>query len=162
MIKLKTIYSKTWQTEVNVCMDKSGLNAGAWYLMPTENTDFDIIQKFGFQKSVAGKWILPFDSPENYGLSWNDCIDADEINGIMALVFEKDGLLSVHPAFGGSGMAVDGLYMALGTYGNWGDYIRIDCTSCGKYWYHNQRHTPIGENNEINCPHCGATINLKH
>ena len=158
---IKTIYSETWQSEFAVCQDLFGEESQPWYLMPTKNTSFDTLQKYGFQEHAFGKWELPFASPLNYGLTWDECIDVDEINGVMALIFEKDGLLSVHPAFGGSGMAVDSYCMDLGTYGAWDDYVRIDCPSCSKYWYHNQLHIPVGEKYDILCPHCGAMIMRK-
>ena len=155
---IKTIYSNTWESEFNVWRDLDGSNVGAYYLMPTENTPFEKISDLGFKEKAFGKWTLPLDSPENYHLTWDDVVDVEEINGVLALIFEKDGLLSVHPAFGGSGMAMDSYCMALGTYGDWGDYVKLSCFACGKYWYHNQRNIPSGAKYDTPCPYCKAMI----
>ncbi len=158
---IKNIYSETWQSEFAVCQDLFGEESQPWYLMPTKNTTFDTLQKYGFQERAFGKWTLSFDSPSNYGLTWDKCVDVDEINGVMALIFESDSLLSVHPAFGGSGMALDSYCMDLGTYGDWGDYVKLSCVTCGKYWYHNQRSIPSGTKYDTPCPYCKAMIMRK-
>ena len=131
-----------------------------YYLMPTDNTKPELLQTLGFQKNESKKWILQLDSPDNYNLTWDDVIDVEEINGILAIICEKDGLLSVNPAFGGSGMTLDSYYMALGTYGDFGDYVQIICP-CGESWYFNQRKIPYGAKYEVPCDKCGTLIMRK-
>lgn len=104
---------------------------------------------------------IKVDNPENYGLTWNDVIDIDKINEVLAIMCKKDNLLSVHPAFGRSGFAMDSYYHDLGTYGDWGDYIKIICPSCNYSWYFNQRKIPIGKIYECTCPKCEMSLRRK-
>lgn len=109
---LKTIYISDWDSEFSVGYDFRG-----YYLQPTLNTNSDIIlnPRNGFTEETAGHYVCRLASPENYHLSWDDVVDVVEINKTLAVVCEKDGKLSVNPAFGGSGMVIDGYYYNLGT-----------------------------------------------
>lgn len=150
------IYSNTWKSEYQIGYDQFG-----YYLMPTKNTNFNILPLGKFEEESFGKFVLRLDNPENYHLSWEDVIDIEEINGILAIICEKNGKLSVNPAFGGSAMVMDSYYMDLGTYGNWGDYIQQNCPSCNHSWYFNQRKIPNGKVYEHICPKCGALLKRK-
>ena len=124
-------------------------------LIKTETIDYNSLlncHDSGF-KEIA--------SPENYGLTWDDAVDVTEINGVLAVICEQDGKLSVHPAFGGSGFAMDSYCHDLGIYGDWGDYTKIDCPSCNHSWYFNQRRIPDSEMYECICPKCGMLLKRK-
>lgn len=153
---LKTIYITSWNDEFIIAYDPLG-----YYLEPTANTKLKNIPQNRFNEENSGHYMCRLDSPKNYKLTWDDVIDVEEINGILAIICEKDGKLSVHPAFGGSGFVVDALCYALDTYGKWGDYIKLNCPSCNHSWYFNQRRIPYGEKYECICPKCGMLLKRK-
>ena len=155
---LKTIYISDWDSEFSVGYDWLG-----YYLQPTLNTNWDKInEQNGFKEEHYGHYVCRLASPENYHLTWDDVVDVTEINGVLAVICEQDGKLSVHPAFGGSGFAMDSYCHDLGTYGDWGDYTKIDCPSCNHSWYFNQRRIPDSEMYECICPKCGMLLKRKN
>lgn len=155
---LKAIYISKWDSEFSVGYDHLG-----YYLQPTLKTNPGIFlnHKNGFKEAHFGHYIRRLDSPENYHLTWDDVVDVEEINGILSIICEKDEKLSVHPAFCGSGFAMDSYCHDLGTYGDWGDYTKIDCPSCNYSWYFNQRRIPNGEMYECTCPKCEMLLKRK-
>lgn len=152
----KVIYSNTYESEFKVVHDKYGI-----CLIPTKNTTDEAFAKLDFYEFRMGCYRLDLASPENYHLTWDDVIDVEEINGILSIICEKDGKLSIHPAFGGSGFAIDSYCYDLGTYGDWGDYTKVDCPSCNHSWYFNQRRIPDSEMYECICPKCGMLLKRK-
>ena len=121
-----------------------------WYLIKS-TTPYDT--ETGERISIA--------SPENYRLSWDDVVDVDMINGCFAVICaNKDGLLSVNPALGGSGFAIDISYHNLKSSGAWGEYVKINCPSCHKSWYYNQSRFTRGQNYEVLCE-CGMLLRRK-
>lgn len=152
----KVMYINAYESEFKVYQDKYAI-----CLIPSKNTTYETMMKLGFSEFRMGCYRLDLDSPENYGLTWDDVVDVTEINGVLAVIYEQDGKLSVHPAFGGSGFAMDSYCHDLGTYGDWGDYTKIDCPSCNHSWYFNQRRIPDGEKYECVCPKCKMLLKRK-
>ena len=60
-----------------------------------------------------------------------------------------------------AGFAIDSYCHDLGTYGDWGDYTKVDCPSCNHSWYFNQRRIPDSEMYECICPKCGMLLKRK-
>ena len=145
--------------ELNVCFDENG-----FFITPGDGVDDKAAEECRFARK-NGKYYMRLSALRNYKIDGRDATKEDvkdiaEICGILAYVFEKDGLRKVLPAFGESGTAMDAMCCSIGTCGAWGDYVHINCR-CGNKWYFNQRNIPEGRKYEVQCGRCGTILMRK-
>lgn len=154
---IKTIYDECWQSEYDLFVDKEG----NFYLVVNKNTKFHI-QSFENFNLLYDKYVYSLVKVSNHKKKPEDVLDIVSYNEVLCYVFagNDENHFYLLPAVGGCGMAVDDMYITIGSWGK-PDFIKIICKNCHHTFYYNECKISLGINYEVICPKCSMLMKKK-
>ena len=100
-------------------------------------------------------------NPQSHKHTVKDIADITVINDVICYVYQnKDGLYSIKPASKHKGRMVVKECIAIGTFGEYGEYIKITCPVCGKSDYIRVKDLAKREQYDVVCIKCGTTFRI--